>query len=136
MLETNQTRGPSAEYGLRASVTMRGPCGEMERQKTRFPKWREQPGPISGETQALDGTPSSIPSQPAPYQVRATNADVDDVRDGLARVPFPFTAPDTLAQSREMSSAQTPEYKLLFKSIITSVSLHLSSNFPALREAY
>lgn len=29
MLETNQTRGPPEEYGLRASVTMRGPCGEM-----------------------------------------------------------------------------------------------------------
>ena len=83
-----------------------------------------------------DGTPSSIPRQPSPYQVRAANADVDDVRDGLARVPFPFTTPDTLAQSREMSSAQTPEYKPLFKSIITSASLHLSSNFQALREAY
>ena len=35
-----------------------------------------------------------------------------------------------------MSSAQTPEYKLLFKSIITSVSLNFSSNFPALRVAY
>lgn len=83
-----------------------------------------------------DETPSSIPRQPSSYQVRAANTDVDDVRDGLARVPFPFTTPDTLAQSREMSSAQTPEYKPLFKSIITSVSLHLSSNFQALREAY
>lgn len=83
-----------------------------------------------------DRTPSSIPKQPSPYQVRAANADVDDVRDGLARVPFPLTAPDTLAQSREMPSAQTPKYKPLFKSIITSVSLHLSSNFQALREAY
>lgn len=28
MLETNQTRGPPEEYGLRASVTMRGPRSE------------------------------------------------------------------------------------------------------------
>lgn len=28
MLETNQTRGPPEEYGLRASVTMKGPCRE------------------------------------------------------------------------------------------------------------
>lgn len=36
MLETNQTRGPPEEYGLRASVTMRGPCGETRHRKTRF----------------------------------------------------------------------------------------------------
>ena len=110
--------------------------GRWSIRKQDSPSGKNSQVPSLGKLRPWMGPPSSIPGQPAPYQVRATNADVDDVRDGLARVPFPFTAPDTLAQSREMSSAQTPEYKLLFKSIITSVSSHFSSNFPALREAY
>lgn len=32
-------------------------------------------------------------------QVRAANADVNDVRDGLARVPLPLTAADALAKT-------------------------------------
>lgn len=59
-----------------------------------------------------------------PHQVRAANADVNDVRDGLARVPFPVAAPDALAQSREMQSAQSPRYKLLLSSILVPQAQH------------
>ena len=33
-------------------------------------------------------------------QVRAPDADVDDVRDGFASVPFPVTTPDPLSQKQ------------------------------------
>ena len=87
MLETNQTRGPSEEYGLRASVTMRGPCGKTQHQKTRFQGPREVRTARSHlrRNQGPGWDPSSpIPRQPLPYQVRAADADVDDIRDGLA----------------------------------------------------
>lgn len=102
MLETNQTRGPPEEYGLRASVTMRGPYEETWHQKTRskaHERWG-QPGPSAGETKALDGTPHSIPRPSSPHQVRAADADVDDICDGFARVPLPVTASDMLVESR------------------------------------
>lgn len=106
MLETNQTRGPSAEYGLRASVTMRGPCGEGdEASGNKIPeptRGKDSQGPSMEKQGSGWPAPAPAPRQPSPYQVRAADADVDDVRDGLARVPFPFATPDTLAQSRDM----------------------------------
>ena len=61
MLETNQTRGPPEEYGLRASVTMRGPCGEMQHQKTRLRAYR------SGESQVSPWKNQDSGWDPSPH---------------------------------------------------------------------
>ena len=80
MLETNQTRGPSAEYGLRASVTMRGPCGEGdEASGNKIPEpTRGKDSPQEARTarghpwrnKALDGLPPP-PRQGSPLLTRS-----------------------------------------------------------------
>jgi hypothetical protein len=64
---------------------MRGPCrkrGQGSRERL-FPTFSPSQGELG-----------------APYQVRAPDADVDDVRDGFASVPFPVTTPDPLSQKQ------------------------------------
>lgn len=72
----------------------------IRRQDSKAHERWGQPGPTARETKALDRTLHSIPRPSSPHQVRAADADVDDIRDGLARVPLPVTASDMLVESR------------------------------------